>query len=32
MNDYFYETMPSLYTHKAPTADDLYGKELKTLR
>lgn len=32
MYDYYYKTLPTLYTHKAPHADDLYGKELKELR
>jgi len=32
MNDYYYVTMPTIYIHKAPTAADLYWKELKILR
>lgn len=32
MYDYYYKTLPSLFVHKSPTAEELYGKELKQLK
>jgi hypothetical protein len=32
MHEYYYKTLSTKYTHKSPTADELYGKELKTLK